>query len=325
MAKLEYYQSLDEKRASFNFAAPKKADQYYRIDDANTFSQWYQAMGEIKQKDGAYVNFFRGVGEARHKIYNSAQRYWIQNNLMELESLSQPIPYLEMIQNMVNKAKEIKLLQQVFDYYEITQEQMDFPILSILQHYKAPTPLIDWTYDLDIALYFAICDIKKSEKKEVIEDYVSIYRMNKNTHTSFLKNNLNYVSGNVFPSVKRLGGYLGDKAVIYISDFELVAADVDKNQRKIKPLTTYYNLNILAQQGLFVFNPHETRPLEAFADLHKPRDGKTKIYCYNISKDLAELIKYKIGKNHIDGEYLYPNLEQYSRKILDEYLKFVIE
>ena len=174
MAKLEYYQSLDEKRASFNFVARKKADRYYRIDDANTFSQWYQAMSETKQSDGAYANFFRGVSEARNKMYNSAQRYWIQNNLMDLESLSQPIPYLEMIQNMVNKAKEIKLLQQVFDYYEITQEQMDIPILSILQHYKAPTPLLDWTYELDIALYFAICDVRRSERKDVIEDYVSI-------------------------------------------------------------------------------------------------------------------------------------------------------
>jgi len=325
MAKLEYYQSLDEKRASFNFVSPNEPDQYYRIDDANTFSQWYQAMSETKQNDGDYVNFFRGVSEARHKIYNSAQRYWIQNNLMELESLTQPIPYLDMIQNMVDKAKEIKLLQQVFDYYDITQEQMDIPILSILQHYKAPTPLIDWTYDLDIALYFAICDVRKSEKKEVIEDYVSIYRMNKNTHTSFLKNNLNYVSANVFPSVTVLGGWMGDDKVIYISDFELGQGDLDKKERKIKPLTTYYNLNILAQQGLFVFNPNETRPLEAYADLHNPGDGNTKIYCYNISKDLAELIKYKIGKNHIDAEYLYPNLEQYSRKILDDYLKFVID
>src|SRR5687767_6622759 len=133
MAKLEYYQSLDEKRASFNFVSPNEPYQYYRIDDANTFSQWYQAMSEAKQNDGAYVNFFRGVSEARHKIYNSAQRYWIQNNLMELESLTQPIPYLDMIQNMVDKAKEIKLLQQVFQYYDIHQQQMDFPILSILQ------------------------------------------------------------------------------------------------------------------------------------------------------------------------------------------------
>lgn len=324
MAKLEYYQSLDKKRASFNSGKKTGVDQYYQIDDAHTFSQWYQAMSQAKAKDGPYANFFRGVSEARHKMYNSAQRYWIQNNLMQLESLTQPIPYLEMIQNMVNKAKEIKLLRQVFDYYEISDKQMDFPILSILQHYKAPTPLLDWTYDLDIALYFAICDVKKSEEKGVIQDYISIYRMNKNTHTSFLKNNLNFLSANVFPTVKGLGGHLGDDKVIYISDFELGPGDVDKNKRKIKPLTTYYNLNILAQQGLFVFNPHETRPLEAYADLHKPKGGNTKIYCYNISKDLAELIKYRIGKNNINAESLYPNLEQYSRKILDEYLNYVI-
>jgi hypothetical protein len=201
---------------------------------------------------------------------------------------------------------------------------MDFPLLSILQHYKAPTPLMDWTYDLNIALFFAIMDVKKSDRNNVIDDYISVYKLNKENHSSFLKNNLNYLSANVFPNVSWLGGVLQDSnSVIYISDFEISEFE-DLEKRKTKPITTYYNLNILAQKGIFVFNPSEDIPLEDFPKLNNPQDDDNKIFCYNICKDLSELIKYRIGKKGINSDFLFPNLEKYSQRILDDYLRFVV-
>jgi hypothetical protein len=301
---------------------------FYTIDHANQFNDWYKEITHATVNrysiEGKYSTFYRGVNEAKHKLYNSAQRFWIQNNLEEAEGLQLPLTYLQMLQKMVNKAKEVKLLQQVFQYYEITPDQMDFPILSILQHYKAPTPLMDWTYDLNIALFFAIMDIKRSDKKDVIDDYISIYILNKNIHNSFLKNNLNYLSANVFPLVSWLGGILErDNSAIYISDFEIVDFE-KKEQAKIKPLTTYYNLNILAQKGLFVFNPYQDKPLEELASYHGKINEDNKIYCYNICKDLAELIRYTIGTKEVTSDFLFPNLVQYSQKILDDYLKYIV-
>lgn len=320
MSKLESYPDIDSKSICFDQEPPDA--QYSRIDTAYQFKQWYEAMTARLAADKPYANFFRGANEAKFKLYNSAQRYWIQNKLMEAESLAMPLSYLDMIQNMVDKAKEVKLLRQVFEYYEITEDQMDFPLLSILQHYNAPTPLMDWTYDFRIALYFATCDLRRSERAGVIEDYISVYRLQKDTHKEFLKDNLQYISGNVFPQVKHLGNWLASGTVIYISDFEVSEFEnggLDKRNRKIKPLTTYYNLNILAQKGLFVFNPHETRPLE---DLPSPTTAK--IHCYNISKDLSELIKYTIGRDGINTEFLFPDLRRYAGRILEDYLKFVM-
>jgi len=319
--KLDFYNTVEGKAPSFNQGDVVN----YRIDDASRFNAWYDQMKATLEADGPYSNFFRGVGEARYKLYNSAQRFWIQNNLREVESLAKPMSYIDMIQNMVDKAKEVKLLQQVFDYYDIGIGQQDFPLLSILQHYAAPTPLMDWTYDLNVALFFAIDGIKKSDKDNVIEDYVSIYRVNKNIHSPFMKDNLNFISGNVFPSVKKLSEFLTDKMVVYISDFEIQGAE-DKNNRMIKPLTTYYNLNILAQRGLFIFNPHENMPLEDFPGLYPPAAPipDNRIFCYNINKDLAEFIKYRIGKDGINERFIYPELKMYSQNILSEYLKFVI-
>jgi hypothetical protein len=320
MAKLEFYTDLAQKEKSFNTAD----QQFFQIDQAWEFIDWYNEMSAIIQAD-PFQNFFRGQNEARFKLYNSAQRYWTSNNLMQLESLKQPISYIEMLQNMVNNAKQNKLLQQVFKYYEIENHQMDMPLLSILQHYGAPTPLMDWTYDLDVALFFAI-DKAKGNEESNIRDYVSIYRINKHEHSNFVLNNLNFISANIFPSVKNLSNYLGNNRVVYISDFEISADHDNKENRKIKPLTTYYNLNILAQKGIFIFNPHQSSPLEEIGlDPNKPDPGAdTRIHCYNISKDLIELIKLKIGQNKIDEAFIYPDLKKYAGAILNDYLQWVV-
>lgn len=319
MAKLSFYGSVEEKLPHFNQG--EVAD--FTIDNASQFIKWYDQMKSSLLAEGPFGNFFRGVTDARYKLYNSAQRFWIRNNLREVESLAKPLSYIDMIQNMIDKAKEVKLLQQVFGYYDLKSEQQDFPLLSILQHYNAPTPLMDWTYDLDVALYFAIDGLVRSDKANVIEDYVSIYRINKKIHSSFMLDNLNFISGNIFPSLKNLANWVTDLRVLYISDFEIQGA-VDKFNRLIKPLTTYYNLNILAQKGIFIFNPNENVPLEDFAVAPGAGYADSRVFCYNINKDLAELIKYRIGKEGINAGFIYPELKNYAQTILTDYLKFVI-
>lgn len=136
MGKLQFFSDLEQKKFFFN----QTDITYYKIDNAWQFVNWYDQINNITSLN-PFDNFFGGMNEARYKLYNSSQRYWIQNNLIDLEKLKETIPYAAMIQNMVNNAKENKLLQQVFQYYDIQNEQMDIPILSILQHYAAPTPL----------------------------------------------------------------------------------------------------------------------------------------------------------------------------------------
>ncbi len=311
MGKLEYYASLEEKSASFS-DTPEVA-QYYVIDHAYQFRDWYSSMKDIAAND-QFGRFFRGVGEARYKLYNSAQRFWITNNLMQLESLTVPLPYHSMIQNMVDEAKQQELFKRVFDYYGLTDDQTDFPILSILQHYGAPTPLMDWTYNIDVALFFAVEKARHFEKEQSIEGYVSIYQVVKDENSQFIRANLQIVSENVFPSITHLSANFPDN-IYYISDFEV------KDQRQIKPLTTYYNLNIMPQHGLFIFNPHEVSPLEKVAEEKYPA---AKIICYNINKDLAELIRLTINKEKINDAFIYPELKKYAGSILSNYLKSLI-
>ena len=64
---------------------------------------------------------------------------------------------------MVQNAKNSPLINKVFDLYNYSQSRREFPILSLLQHYGAPTPLMDWTYNKYVALHFAVKNVHKND------------------------------------------------------------------------------------------------------------------------------------------------------------------
>jgi hypothetical protein len=77
----------------------------------------------------------------------------------------------------------------------------------------------------------------------------------------------------------------------------------------------------MPQEGLFIFNPHEMNPLEKIAEQKYPL---CKIIVYNISKDLAELIRLYISKNKVTDAFIYPELRRYAGTILSDYLKGLV-
>ena len=196
--------------------------------------------------------------------------------------------------------------------------------MSILQHYGAPTPLMDWTYSLDVALYFATENVSVSYSSNDIDQYFSIYRIDKREQKPKELNNLFDWNSGQFPQLSSFKEWENEtNAVFYISDFE-IDRPYGEGLEHVRPITTYYNLNILPQEGLFIFSPFASKPLEDCFNTDHYQDGNNlelvPFDCFNIRKDLAEYIRRKIEFSGIDKRFIYPELREFSTGLVHEHL-----
>lgn len=110
----------------------------------NEFQQWYD---ELTQRPDYYKNrwIFRGVSSAQYELETTLERE-AQRSGLSLTDL----PKLEI--RIMND------FRRRFHHYSYhTPERHDIAEwLSLMQHYGAPTRLLDWTYSPYVAIYFAV-------------------------------------------------------------------------------------------------------------------------------------------------------------------------
>ena len=324
MATLEQFSDLDAKQKLFSSTS------HYIIDTKEQFDRWF-TFYTSELKEGKKTDFmYRGMSDARYRLYTSAQRMWIENNMEDWARSN----YLDFIDKMIQEAKQYPLIKKVFDTFEYTEDEREFPILSILQHYSAPTPFMDWSYNINVALFFAVEGIRTGNNGAGIGSYFSIYRINKPQYESeFLSiSDTPGYKGKPFHFFKSLADESAKYSnwIFYISDFDegnTGDAQADskiavKNRGKL--LTSIYNQNIIPQEGLFIFNPFSRKTIDEIFNIGN-EDGTNlalkPFACFNIKKDLADYIRRHIKMTYkIDTNFIYPKLTSDAENIKNNVL-----
>ncbi len=342
MADLPMYENFESKKLFFGNGKEKS----FIIDTKEELDKWFQDVEEADKTQksiSATTLIYRGMTEAKYKLYTSAQRLWITD---EMDQWAGKL-YLEFIDDLIQQAKNNHLIKTVFNLYGYNDADREFPILSLLQHYGAPTSLMDWSYNQNVAFFFGTDGIKKKERpwKNEIDDYFSIYRINKRENRRELLNIIDFIDQkSSYPrllSFKEFGNFEGvpnpnANSIFYISDFEVRGESTGEHPgfsnlliRRQKPITSIYNQHIIPQVGMFIFNPLPQKPLE---EIFNPNmfEGGYNLHlhpfdCFNIHKDLSEYLKRKIDvRNKINTKFIYPKLIDEVETIKEKAIKGLI-
>ena len=309
--KLEEYSNLTQKEAFFettNISTHKEFDDFY---------------DEIKTKDLLY----RGIYEAKYKIYTSAQREWITN-----EYSKQGISFIQFIQSIISNIRKRTILSQY--YKSLNIHENDLLYISLLQHFGAPSPLLDFTHNLNIALYFALDGLKVASSNNDIDNYFSLYILDRNRYGNQLVDIVTMLSNGRESGIKMLKEFMDlnpnqpvDYSLLkHIDEYTKWIKDDGTNEGLCKidcgfldnPLKSktfpmyetneilyWSNINLIAQEGCFVFYSKENAPLEQYFGVDN--EFLPKLKCVNIHKSLAEYIKNKYLKS-ISRLDIYPDI-----------------
>lgn len=305
--KLDEYRSFVDKQRYFAT--------YDRFDTKQNFDCWYaQKIKESyddEKTNGKFV--FRGLNEAKYRLYTSGQREWLTKEFW-LQNLS----YQDFQNSILKKVKSNSILNNYFK--SINAKTTDLLYMSFLQHYGAPTSLLDFTYSLNTALFFATDDLTfvPISQQSLVNDYFSIYYIelencNFFSYLSFTSefsvkiNKPASISENTV-SPKNSNGTLFDK-IVFVPNPLKRNGTVDKT-------FSWSNVNIIAQEGCFFWYPEDKKPFEE--GIRQKILPIIKLHCVDIHKSLADYVREKTGLSRKD---VYPELKDLALESYETFKK----
>lgn len=303
-----------------------------------------EQIDELFEKYKGEQNFlFRGQREAKWRLYSSLQRFWVWDKFKK----EQP-EYEDFLKNIVTKGKMefSKEINEILNQIHIDSLN-ELAILGFLQHHNCPTPLLDWTYNFNNALFFGIDGIQQSGSVVKIDNYFSVYFIEEDhfgqggmrqmmdeslkTIGEEYKLNLikmiadtpeiekemikNFQSRSFFDKEKLTGsGLISKMTEIETLTNIPVTYFSDKDISNGIAFSLYNSQNIIKQDGVFTWNNSFDKPLEVIGQEQYNEEKENSdqndyrfSQCYNINKNLEPYIRKKLENLGITSETIYPD------------------
>lgn len=279
---MNYYQSLVDKNRHFKDSIT--------INSTTKLDQLMVLLTKLPQNQTNHT-VFRGVNEARYKLFNSLQRQWAKRDMGSLDG----IKLSDRVSSMLNEFHDsksilIKYLKRLGVSYN------DWYALSLLQHNGVPTPLLDFSRDPKVALFFACNNIEYKDSDSDIDHYVSIYYYSnmeicRDTPIKLFTKIASSIIADKDPNtIDKDRVWLNELSFDNISKYHTTfivpsytnATNITNKNGNVITTYTVANLNLTGQDGEFICNIDEKKPLEELL----VKDGTPYITCINIHKGL---------------------------------------
>lgn len=298
------------------YCSLKQKEQYFNCITVDTIED---LRNEVAKYSGKSEYIFRGTNEAKFMMYTSAQRKLTHSDQTSF------------FNDVSNRIQKVWGSTDVMEYFARNETPVnDILLLGLLQHFQSPSTLLDFTHEINTALFFAIDGLAMPEEEhEEIDEYFSIYIIDRrNPFFCSLQDVMNQGAYSIEQMVECSEMQIRkEQASKVLEEFEKLSYYQYKDVPYIVILgeegkitiqipvfdfsCTYYitNPNLQNQSGLFILNNTYNQPLEKLIKKFVANSNPS-VNCINIHKSLCQdVIDNYLIPNGICKDTIYPENE----------------
>lgn len=327
--KLFDYKELIPKLSEYE-SFVEKGLQYCTNEFVNSESELDKLINHLQPLENSLL--FRGVSEAKYKMFASSQRHWLQKT--DWVARMGKSNYYDFIEEIIRRAECLDEVQRYMLQHNV--QTNDMFLMALMQHFEAPSPMIDFSESLLTGLFFASDwdDSRWNDSgKNMIDDYVSLYYVSK--HFDWIDASVQRIMQSSADNIERIMSEAVVKRISLdtVETMENISRllyrqfrlDGDKSNVSFIPLggsslgrinidipvlnfhCEYEIINdrIVKQQGMFIMNNTVNEPL---AEIMNKQSQQKMFSCANIHKKLLPYLWEKyLHPNNLKHDVVYEN------------------